>query len=332
MTSPASVDVRLLRGSKPLRNAADILDWLDLHDRVTNAPGGRLFLFQRELAIEWRRPESTVRRFLSALSEAGWIRLSSSRRGASIELAAPPAFVRSAELVLGAEPAQPVAEAVLAVVAVEPAVSALPEPVEVASPPETVDEIEARETFAEGKPHTPLPSPPRAGSKDKKQRKAPASKQPSLPLFEQSSQEPASLEPRSVPVEVAEADDFALLRASFVQWCHEIYTLPAGKVLTRWNVWASKYARDHVSMMATELMGMPEDSWPDEPLSYLGAMIKNQSEGNTRTPSPKRHIQTPMRPAVGKLVTKAEEMGHTDGLIATMARNAKASELSIAFQ
>ena len=101
-----TVDMRLLRRgcADVLRNDADILAWLDLYDGIANAPQGRLTLTQSELAVEWRRQETTVRRLLARMVEAGWIEVTTACRRSTLTLKAPPDFIRAVEASAAALP------------------------------------------------------------------------------------------------------------------------------------------------------------------------------------------------------------------------------------
>jgi hypothetical protein len=308
MSSLPTVDVRLLRMSAPMREDVDILGWLDLHQRLCESPEGTLALTQRDLASQWRRPETSVRRFLSRLATAGWISLETGRQGASISMGRPPVFVSSVETCSSLSLPSPLPSSLPE----EPATSVpASSVVESPAPVDTASiSAEEKEAFAQSLTRTWPPGrrmarpvleavksspavPPetrhaavatRNGAGNGKgtgKGKAKVSPEPRFPFMDtMAGGAGLDLGVAAVPEANAQADRFEIVRRAFIQWCFEEFQIPKAKTSQNWNRWIS--AKCGFTLEAVEAAveltkrraAVAELSRLDNPLTYTENFLR----------------------------------------------------------
>lgn len=308
MPSHPTVDVRLLRESAPMKEDADIIGWLDLHQRLVEAPESSLALTQRDLAKQWRRPETSVRRFLSRLAQAGWIGLETGRHGASISMGRPPAFVVASPHSSSFAPADvsslpsfsafpaspaPCVETMAPTPSVEPeapvSVNPLSEPEmerfaedlmpgggaarRQALAHQTKDKAPALAVAAEACHKVPVVKTGKGTAK--------VVAAPRFPFMDTLVDAAApNFAAAPVPEENAQAEHFETLRKGFVQWCFDECQVPKAKTAQNWNRWVSKKCGYSLEAIETAIgltkrrAAMAELSRLDNPLTYTENFLR----------------------------------------------------------
>ena len=355
-----TVDMRLLRRgcADVLRNDADILAWLDLYDGIANAPHGRLTLTQSELAAEWRRQETTVRRLLARMAEAGWIEMTTACRRSTLTLKTPPAFIRSVEAQASAQPEslpaktrtrRAAASKVMVSGSVEPIVPPPAEPV-AAAPESVLAPTGPDASYPKGLPDEekaqfaavvfPGPGAVRAKGPSNRSSRAVAKSSPSqLSLLDTpASAAPPVMEPRPLSqVDVEDAQEKALFE-TFLEWAGTTFGTKEKAAIIRWRTW-KKSGFSLMEIAAAVSVTMSVVPMPDEPLNFTGGVLKKMRE-DAPAPMPSRAPQPPrpVRPQLAYPRTMAlhgaprvaacpEVFQVPVGLAGTLSRKAEAAKL-----
>lgn len=344
-----TLDMRALRAALPLKEDHHLLGWLDLHSRLARSPEGAIEVSQRDLADDWRRPETTVRRFLARLSEAGWISVSSTARRAVIRLASPPCFL------IGQPGAGAAADPFFASIAEAPRPPAPKAPVPAAAP------LDPDEAYAQAAingvgeiPRVVPPTPPVSAPR-RPAAKAAGPRQQSLfgldemagmaakPMPEVSipaaSEEEAPKRKRKAPAKPPVDPERQAFLQDLVALLHEDHRTEKGLAARRINHWLSEacgFTRERIEA-AVEVMRLrdAEEIPLENPLSFIEWALKHPEEAaafadkltGAAAPSsgsssaPLRRFRTaPV--ATARMVTTAAGMGVTAGMAAVMQRNA----------
>ena len=365
-----TVDMRLLRRgcADVLRNDADILAWLDLYDGIANAPHGRLTLTQSELAAEWRRQETTVRRLLARMAEAGWIEMTTACRRSTLTLKAPPAFIRAVEAQASVQPESlPVkartrraaAVKVMASSSVDPIAPIAPiappapaEPVAIAPEPATApagpDASFSKVLSDEEKAKFaavvfPGPGAVRAKGQANRTSRAVAKSSPSqLSLLDTPAPAaPPVMEPRPLSqADVEDAQEKALFE-TFFEWAGVTFGTKEKAAIIRWRTW-KKSGFSLMEIAEAVSVTMSVVPMPDEPLAFTGGVLKKMREDAaapmpSRAPQPPRPIRPqlayprPMALHGAPRVAACPEASQVPvGLAGTLNRKAEAAKLQFA--
>jgi len=341
-----SVDMRLLRrgSGTVLKDNADIVCWLDLHDQITSC-NGTLTITQIALADEWHRQETTVRNFLARLVKAGWISMDTRHRCATIRLSTPPEFIRA--VAAGAiEAPCPAVEPV-----VEAPAAPRPRRTKRAKSPEALAcPVAPQAPPAPARPMAPAAPAaalaPRAAALDEDDtvfgpiafqrgpgRPVPPAKcvasreaAPTLPGILDAGKVvgPAGkFEPRPVPPEVAEEARHKALRIAFAEWVHVEYSKSKRAAGMMWNHWGSRLCYSPEQIEAAVQIAM--ERRPADPFSYVEGILRNPagfkpSAAGARPQSPTSLSTSSVRPTALPRPTAGIDDGCVPDELAAMLR------------
>ncbi|WP_145980823.1 hypothetical protein [Magnetospirillum sp. ME-1] len=343
-----TLDVRALRAALPLKEDHHLLGWLDLHARLVLSPDGAVVVSQRELADDWRRPETTVRRFLARLSEAGWISLVSSGRRAVIRLASPPCFV------IGQDAGKAAVDPFFAPIAEAPRPPAPAVPVAAAAP------LDPDEAFAQAAingvgeiPRVDPPAPPVVAPRRSVVKQVAPQQQSLFGLDELSGMAAKPMPEVSIPAAADEAAPKRKRKAPakppvdpekriFVEdtaaLLHEEHRTDKGVALRRLYHLLSPACgfgmKDVEAAIEVMRLRDAEEIPLENPLSFIEWALKKPEEAAAYADklmgvgAPAASPQASVRrlrssPATtARMVTTAEEMGVTAGMAAAIQRNA----------